>query len=194
MALVLSCTKDASLYGIGWFYDGRFFHSTYSHFITEQSLRINALEMLTVTVSAKLWASVLPLQRILVLTDDKSTELALITLGNHVFLSHKLAYTNRYDFEISAHHIAGSQNVIADCSSRWDLNTSHQQQFYGTVLPLYGSITKEHCTPELFSFECPWLLSFRFLFFSLLPGLLINNYIRVVLCKKRLQKQLIIEK
>ena len=154
------CT-DASLHGIGGFYNGRFFHATYPHFITKQSLHINALEILAVTVSVKLWASVLPRQRILVLTDNKSTELALNFGKSRVpftqaCLRELWLYAARYDFEISAHHIAGSQNVIADCLSRWDLNTSYQQQFYDTVLPLYGSVYEEHCTPEFFSFECPW--------------------------------------
>ena len=47
------CT-DASLHGIGGFYDGRFFHATYPYFTTKQSLHINALEILAVTVSVKL--------------------------------------------------------------------------------------------------------------------------------------------
>ena len=154
------CT-DASLHGIGGFYDGRFFHVTYPQFITKQSLHINALEILAVTVSVKPWAPVLPRQRILVLTDNKSTELALNSGKSRVpftqaCLRELWLYAARYDFEISAHHIAGSQNVIADCLSRWDLNTSYQQQFYDTVLPLYDSVIEEHCTPELFSFECPW--------------------------------------
>ena len=34
---------DASLHGIGGFYDGRFFHATYPNFITKLSLHINAL-------------------------------------------------------------------------------------------------------------------------------------------------------
>ena len=153
------CT-DASLHGISGFYDGRFFHATYVHFITKQYLHINALEILMVTVSVKLWAFILPRQCILVLTDNKSTKLALNSGKLRVpftqgCLRELWLYAACYDFEISAHHIAGSQNVIGDCLSRWDLNTSYQQEFYDTVLPLYGSVTEEHCTPQLFSFECP---------------------------------------
>ena len=105
------CT-DASLHGIGGFYDRRFFHATYLHFITKQHLHINALEILAVTVSVKLWASVLPCQHILVLTDNKSTELALNSGKSCVPFTraclHKLwLYAARYDFEISAHHHHG---------------------------------------------------------------------------------------
>ena len=103
---------------------------------------------------------VLPCQCILVLTDNKSTELALNFRKSCVpftpaCLRELWPYADRGDFKISAHHIAGSQNVIANCLSSWDLNTSYQQQFYDTVLPLYGSVTEEHCTPEMVSFKCP---------------------------------------
>ena len=53
------------------------FYATYPLFITKQSLCINALEILTVTVGVILWAPVLSCKRILVLTDNKSMELAL---------------------------------------------------------------------------------------------------------------------
>ena len=154
------CT-DASLHGTGGFYDGRFFHAAYRNFITKQSLHINALEIPAVSVSVKLWASVLPGQRILVLTDNKSTELALNSGKSRVPFSQACLlelwlYTARYDFEISAHYIPGSQNVIANCLSRWNLDTTYEQQFYDTVLPWYDYITEEHCTPDLLSFECPW--------------------------------------
>lgn len=120
---------------------GYFFHTTYPNFITKQSLHIDALELLAVTVSVKLWASVLPRQRILVLTDNTSTELALNSEKSRVpftqaCLRELWLYAARYDFEISAHHMAGSQNVIADCLNRWDLNTSYQQQFYDTVFTI----------------------------------------------------------
>ena len=106
------CT-DASLHGIGGFYDGRFFHATYPNFITKQSLHINAIEILPVTVSVKLWAYVLPRQYILVLTDNKSTELALNAGKSRVpftqaCLRELWLYAARYDFEISAHHILRS--------------------------------------------------------------------------------------
>ena len=49
---------DTSFHGIGGFYDGRFFHATYPNFITKQSLHINALKIVMVTISVKVWASV----------------------------------------------------------------------------------------------------------------------------------------
>ena len=52
--LLRFCT-GASLHGIGGFYDGRFFYATYPNFITKQSLHINALEILAITVTVKLW-------------------------------------------------------------------------------------------------------------------------------------------
>ena len=118
-------------------------------------------EIFAVTVSVKLWASLLPHQWILVPTDNKRTDL-LSTSKNHVFLSqacpYKLwLYAAHKDLVGSALHITGSQNIIVNCLSHWDLNTSYQQQFYDTVLLLHGSITEEHCTPELFFFSMPMM-------------------------------------
>ena len=154
------CT-DASPHGIGGFYDGRFFHATYPQFITQQSLHINALEILAVTVSVKLWALILPRQRIVVHTDNKNTELAINSGNSRVPFSQACLrelwlYAARHDFEISACHIPGSRNVIADCLSRWHSGNFYQQQFYDTVLPLYGSVIEDVCSEELFSFQCPW--------------------------------------
>lgn len=99
--------------------------------------------------------SFLPRQRILVLTDNKSTELALNSGKSRVpftqaCLRELWLCAARYDFEISAHHIHRR------LSESLGLEPSYQQQFYDTVLPLYDCITEEHCTPELYSFECLW--------------------------------------
>ena len=99
-----------------WVLWWRFFHATYPEFITNQSMHINGLEIRAVTVSVKLWASVLPRQRILILTDNKSTELALNSGKSCVSFTQACLrelwlYAGRYDFEISTHHIAGSQNI-----------------------------------------------------------------------------------
>ena len=118
---------DASHRGIGSFYDGRFFPQ-FPQFISDLSLHINALEILSVTVSIKLWASVLSRQRILVHTDNKNTDLAINSDKSRVSFSQACLrelwlYAARYDFEICARHIARSQNALADCFSRWDLDT-----------------------------------------------------------------------
>ena len=104
----------ACTHGIGGFYDGRFFHATYPQFIANHSLHINALEILAVTVSVKLWASILPRQRILVLTDNKNTEHAINSGKSRApfwqaCLRELWLYAARFDFEISACHIYISQ-------------------------------------------------------------------------------------
>ena len=112
------CT-DASLHGNS----GRLIHATYPLFITSQSLHINALEMLAVTVSVKLFASVLPTHPRSNRQCNKSTKLAINPSKSRVPFTqtclHELwLYAASYDFEISACHIAGSQDVIADWLSR----------------------------------------------------------------------------
>ena len=47
---------DTCISGIGSFFDGRFFHSSYPPFINTALLSIASLEMLAVTVGLKLWS------------------------------------------------------------------------------------------------------------------------------------------
>lgn len=57
------CT-EACISGIGGFFDGRFFHSSYPPFIDTALLPIASLEMLAVIVSLKLWSEELRGQRL----------------------------------------------------------------------------------------------------------------------------------
>ena len=47
--------SDACLTSCGGFSEGIFFHSKFPDFILKQKLHINALELLTVMVTVKLW-------------------------------------------------------------------------------------------------------------------------------------------
>ncbi|KAL9978542.1 hypothetical protein ACROYT_G016069 [Oculina patagonica] len=137
---------------IGGFYDGRFFHATYPQFITQQSLHINALEILAVTVSIKLWALILPCQRIVEHTENKNTELAINSGKSCVPFSQACLrelwlYAAHHVIEISACHIPGSRNVIAFCLSRWHSGSFYQQQtpcFHCMALSLRMSAQKNY--------------------------------------------------
>ena len=72
------CT-DACAAGIRGFFCGRFFHSSFPACIDPNSLSIASLEMLAVTVSIKLWFDELCGLRILVCTDNLTTEIAVNT-------------------------------------------------------------------------------------------------------------------
>lgn len=122
---------NASLAGIGGFFDGRFFHSTYPPFIDVASLTIASLEMLTVTVSLKLWSRELQGQRILVRSDNWTTELAINTGRSRLpfilqsCLREMWFYASLCDSELRALHIPDHQNTFADSLSRWETRRPH---------------------------------------------------------------------
>lgn len=154
------CT-DACLSGIGGFFDGRFYHSSYPSFIDSASLTIASLEMLAVTVSVKLWSTELRGQRILVRTDNQNTELAINTGRSRVpFVQSCLRelwfYASLCDFELRALHIAGHQNSIADALSRWDTQPQYRTTFYDEASLLYNNLSEYFCSFDLFRFKCQW--------------------------------------
>lgn len=75
--LVLS--TDACLVGCGGICKNEYFQAAYPPFIKEMNLSINALEMLTVTVSIKLWADRLSKKRIIIYCDNQVTVQAINT-------------------------------------------------------------------------------------------------------------------
>ena len=124
-------------------------------------ISINCLEVLAVTVSVKLWASELQGQRLLVRTDNKNTELTINHGCSRVpFIQSCLRelwlLVARFDLDVQAQHIAGIQNVAADCLSRWDSDPQFQQHFYEAVCPYYTHPIEYFCDPHLFKFQCEW--------------------------------------
>ena len=108
------CT-DASLCGISGFYERCFFYATYPLFITKESLCVNALEIVTVTVGVKLWAPVLSCKCILVLTWQQKygtgSQLWQIMCSFHISLpawTTCMALSSSLWFQESACHIAGT--------------------------------------------------------------------------------------
>ena len=144
------CT-NACISGIGGFFDGRFFHSSYPPFINTASLPIASLEMLAVIVSLKLWSADLRSQRILVRTDHQDTELAINTGRSRVpFVQSCFRelwfYASRFDFELRALHIPGHQNTIADSMSRWDSDLKFHRTFFEAAQFHYNTLTEYVCS------------------------------------------------
>lgn len=154
------CT-DACLSGIGGFFDGRFFHSSYPPFFDTTSLSIASLEMLAVIISLKLWSEELRGQRILVRTDNQNTEVAINTGRSRVpFVQSCLRelwfYASRFDFELRALYIPGHQNTIADSLSRWDTDPKFSRTFHGATHLHHSTLTEYVCSFDLFRFDCQW--------------------------------------
>ena len=154
------CT-DACLTGIGGFFCGRFFHSSFPTCFDPASLSIASLEMLAVTVSIKLWSEDLRGLRILVRTDNLNTELAINTGRSRVpFIQSCLRdlwfYASLHDFELQALHIPGYANIIADALSRWDSHPEFRDTFYEAASLHYDTLTEYTCHSDLFHFDCQW--------------------------------------
>ena len=64
---------DACLDGCGAFFQRRFFQSRFPVFIRERQLHINALAMLALVVSLKVWSPWLKGKRIVVYCDNQAT-------------------------------------------------------------------------------------------------------------------------
>ena len=154
------CT-DACISGIGGFFDGRSFHSSYPPFFDTASLPIASLEMSAVIVSLKLWSADLRGRRILVRTENQNTELAINTGRSRVpFVQSCLRelwfYAFRFDFELRALHIPGHQNTITDSLSRWDSDAKFYRNFFEAAHLHYNTLTKYVCSFDLFRFDCQW--------------------------------------
>ena len=152
---------DACISGIGGFFDGRFFHSSYPPFIDTALLYIALLEMLAVIVSLQLWSEELRGQRILVRTDNQNTELAINTGRSRVsFVQSCLRelwfYASCFDFELRAFYISGHQNTIADSLSRWDNDPKFQHTFYEAAHLHHNPLTEYIFSFDFFRFDCQW--------------------------------------
>lgn len=102
-------------------------------FFMPSTLCIITLKILAVNVSVKPWAPVLSHQHIVILTDNKSIELALNSGKSRVPFTQACVrelcglYAAHHDFKIySTSYIADSQNIIADLGLSEPLGLSHK--------------------------------------------------------------------
>jgi hypothetical protein len=116
-------STDACLTGGGGWMQGRFFSSVFPQKVLDLDLHINALELLTLLISLRLWCPSLSRKRIQVFCDNEATvtvinsgrckdKFMLSVLREIVFLCSK---NNCW---IRAVHIAGVENRLADRLSR----------------------------------------------------------------------------
>ena len=150
---------DACLVGCGAWYQGKFFHSPFPHHISTQSLHINALELLTIMVTIKLWGHEWVGKRVTLQCDNMSSVLALNSgKARDPFLLQCLReilfVCARHEVEVKAVHIPGVDNRLPDLLSRWDLSSSARSQFYQQVREM--SVCEVHVPEELFHFTHDW--------------------------------------
>lgn len=124
--------------GCGAFSQGNFFHSKFPEFILKQNLHINALELLTVMATVKLWGRLWRGQKI-VINCDNTTSCRVLNSGfsRDTFLQSCLReicfYVAVYEFQIRAKEISGSQNILPDYLSRWNESPRNRDLFYSSV-------------------------------------------------------------
>ena len=71
--------SDSCLSGCGGFSQGNFFHAAFPHFILNQNLHINCLELLAIMVTAKLWGKYWRGKKIVLFCDNRNSCRALNT-------------------------------------------------------------------------------------------------------------------
>lgn len=129
--------SDACLSGCGaWFCErSEYFHLTFPDRVMQKGLSINALELLTVVVAAKVWGRWWRGKRIVVHCDNEVSVTVMNTGRSHnSFLLSCLRELEfvaaRNEFEIRSNHIAGVENRIPDALSRWHLGQEHRDRFH----------------------------------------------------------------
>ena len=90
-----------------------FFHSSFPEFILSQKLHINALELLTVMVTVKLWGHNWKGKKIIINCDN----MASVRVLNVGF----------------SRDLFSCENRIPDYLSRWDTDPKFRTLFYGSV-------------------------------------------------------------
>ena len=139
---------DACLTGGGGHFADDWFHSTWSVDSPELvGSNINILELQTVLLAARRWGHLLAGRHILVRSDNVSTVSAVnrstSRSSDMMKIVKELFWVSvEYGFKLSAKHLPGKLNVLADCLSRLDsVFTANRANFLlsGAVnVMLYG--------------------------------------------------------
>ena len=127
-------STDACLMGIGGIFEGNYFHRTLPEFILDKKWNICVLELLAIIVAMRLWSLKFKGKCIIVHCDNESvcqvintgrTRCPLLQEG----LRELCFLAAVAQCQIKSVHLAGSENRIADCLSRWDQHESFRSEF-----------------------------------------------------------------
>ena len=111
--------SDSCLVGCGAFLNGRFFHTQFPEFVKKQTLHINALELLTVVVTLKVWGQLIKGKKMIIYCDDSASYKVLNTgFSRDHFLQSCLReicfHAAINEFQIRAREISSGDNRIPD--------------------------------------------------------------------------------
>ena len=154
---VISC--DACLQGAGGWYRGEYFHAKFPDHIMDQSLHINALELLTLMVALKLWGNKCQGQRIKLYCDNTVSVTVLNTGKSHdpflqACLREICMLAAHHELEIRAVHLPGVDNRLPDLLSRWFISRKYRDEFF----QLTSHLSVKECLIEddMFHFSHTW--------------------------------------
>ena len=152
---------DACLIGCGGWYCEKqeYFHAEFPAFIANMELSINALELLTIVVAAKVWGRYWRGRRIVVHCDNEVSVTVMNTGRAHnTFLQSCLRELEfaaaKGEFEIRGNHIPGIENRIPDALSRWQDGAYYREQFRAQVRGL--DVREMFVYEGLFEFVHDW--------------------------------------
>ena len=127
-------TTDSTLTGCGGLTDNEYFHTPFPPFVLGSGYSINALEILAVTVSVRLWGSQYAGKKILIYCDNEQAVLAINTgktrepfVGTCV--RQLWLEVSIFGFQLKAVHLPGVDNRLADSLSRWHMSSYYCHQF-----------------------------------------------------------------
>ena len=136
-----------------------FFHEEFPPFITQQSLHINALELLTIVVVLKIWGKKLRGKKVLIFTDNMSS-CHVINRGvskdsfHQSYLREIFYIASVNEFTIKTQHTRGEDNRLADILSHGHLNRNSEALFREQMGVTEGS--RVPVDNDLFQFSNPW--------------------------------------
>ena len=134
-------TTDASLHAGGATCFNDCFTCEFSKDIVHSAQHITALELYTIVVAVKFWAHKLH-QRKFIVSCDNEAAVTVVNSGKSKdpFMQRclrELWFTAAvYDCELTARHIPGVHNVLADALSRWHADSSYHELFHSTAARL----------------------------------------------------------
>ena len=151
--------SDSCLTGCGGHTPSGYFHCPFPSSILEQNLPIHCLELLAVLLSLKLWAHMFVGQRVLINCDNTLAVSALVTgKSKDLFMCSCLRdiclLVCQHNFELSAVHLPGVENRLADSLSRWHLSPHYAQHFH--TLTEGVTMAEYSVTDDQFVFMNDW--------------------------------------
>ena len=151
--------SDACLQGMGAISLtlGRYWHSPIPGRF--RHLHINALELLAIVVCLRLWSHEFGGKKIVCLCDNMcSVTLINTSRSRDSFMQaclREICYLGaRNSFELSAEHISGVDNRLADHLSRWEVADKHREQFEGSTNQCH--FDEDNVTDGVLNFSHPW--------------------------------------